>query len=103
MSKSTNKKVKGTKKESPEIDHARGHYEKVPSFTSGDQGQKNRRVRELEAKAEAALILVKILLENFPEASKALAGLQEQEGRTETDADALAIAARIVKQVVDQR
>jgi hypothetical protein len=102
VSKSTSKAVKGTKEESPKIAAARGNPQKVPSFTSGNVGQKNRRVRDVETKATAALILVKILLEHLPDAPKILRDLDEQEAKDEVEAEAIQVAVRMLRQVVNR-
>lgn len=103
MSKSTSKAVKGAKEESPKIDVARGHHKKVPSFTDGNDGQKNRRIRDVETKATAALILAKILLEHLPDAAKILGDLDKQKGKDEVEAEAIQVAVRMLRRVVNRR
>lgn len=100
MTKSTSKAAKSTKEESPKIDDARGHHPKVPSFTKGNEGQKNRKIRDVETKATAALILVKTLLEHLPDAAKIARDLDEHKAKDEVEAEAIQVAIRMLRQVV---
>lgn len=72
----------------------------MPAFTKGDEGQKNRKIRDIETKATAALILVKALLEHLPDAPKVAEDLDQQKPKDEVEAEAIQVAIRMLKQVV---